>query len=101
MSYVKRLLWNRWLWSVGYLVINKYNIEERFDWKKVFTINNDVYKDTIERNQFYDDIYSMMYEFEDGRKEEKKLVEFSSTELLEIRYMIDDLLKNTYWINSK
>jgi hypothetical protein len=50
------------------------------------------YVNTIKRNPFYDDTYSILYEFEDGRKEERKLVEFSETELLEIRYMIDKLL---------
>jgi hypothetical protein len=50
------------------------------------------YTNTIKRNPFYDDTYSILYEFEDGRKEERKLVEFSEIELLEIRYMIDKLL---------
>jgi hypothetical protein len=54
---------------------------------------NDMYRNTIKRDPYYDDTYSILYEFEDGRKEERKIVEFTETELLEIRYMIDRLLR--------
>ena len=73
-----------------------YNICHLFDyWKGVSDIKKNIYKDILKRNPFYDDTYSILYEFEDGRKEVRKLVEFTETELLEIRYMIDKLLVDT------
>lgn len=63
--------------------------------KDVGNVSKDIYHSTVKRNPFYDDTYSILYEFDDGRKEERKLVEFSEIELLEIRYMIDKLLSDT------
>jgi hypothetical protein len=58
---------------------------------------SDIYKNTIKRNPFYDDTYLVLYQGLEGKR---SLVEFTDIELLEIRYMVDKLLKDTYGIST-